>query len=630
MADDPVTKEEADRIAEAKAALGAYPPSVDAAAGPSQDMLNQAAADQDAKPAGDAPLRAKFDALVSEYSNAPTQPATPAAESPEAAAIEEAKRHGLAPPEAPGEPEAPSQPFSLTGLVAPKEYAAATGATGKGQVATADDEAARRAEFNELNAARSQAADARLAPANRGAVIVSPGGMRPSSVTRQVTQGPAVKDADALLADYQTNATRGAEGDAAAGKERDTAIAGLESDFAQGSAKLAGGEQQAAQKQSAALSEVSDRMSKALDAARVPIVSPAQELSSMGIGQKLAFALAAAGGGIAGRATGQNPFLQGYNQMVDARIATQKAQAEQSTNYAKGQENLYSVMKQGFQSDDGARAALRTMYLQALDTKLKEAVTHYNIDAANPHVLQLKAGIDQQLLANQEELAKISGKHFSKEETSKYVAPSAIVIGGTDAKEREKSDALYKKLQEVGADKSEADLDTLNNVVGALDKTGAVQRYAAEHGQSYANAYFAMSNDPAQRQFIVDVQRGLKSEVSGNGMRSELGREVAKTIDNPNTATELYNRLAKEHAKAVASAIAASGDPEDYQRYLRNRQRAQDIQHATNSPVRAQGATPLPDALPQINQTVEPAPVATSGTGAQREDKSTHHHKKLK
>lgn len=590
----PATTEEEAR-AQAKAMLAGESVPDD-----SDPVPRRVARDEQAADAASDDPRAHFDAIVQKYTNGAPAAAVSAAP-PEDPAIAEAKRHGLAPPEAPGTPEAPSQPFSLTGLVAPQEYAASGDKGQSAQVAAADDEAAKRAEFRKLDPRLQQAADARLAQPNQsGVVVVSPGGMRPSSVTQQVTKGPEVSDADRLLQDYEQNATKGAEGDTAAGKERDTALAGLQSSFAQGSAKLAGGEQRAAQGQSAVLGQVADRMRQAIDAARVPVVSPAQELNSMGIGQKLAFAFAAAGGGIAGRATGQNPFLQGYNQMVDSRIATQKAQAEQSNAYAKGQENLYSVMKQGFQSDDGARAALRTMYLQALDTKLKEAVAHYNIDAANPHLLQMRASIDQQLLTNREELAKISGKHFSEEATSRYAPPSAIVVGGLDAKDREKSTALDKRLREAGTDKSEADLDTLNNVVGSLDKNGAIARYAAEHGQSYVNSYFAMSNDPTQRQFIVDVQRGLKSEVSGNGMRSDLGREVAKTIDNPNTAAELYNRLAKEHAKAVSDAIAASGDPEDFQRYLRNRRRSQDIQHATNSPVRAQGAEPLPDALPQV------------------------------
>lgn len=583
MADEPVTREEAQRIQAAKAAL--YPD----AAPPTQDMLSEAAADQDAAAAG-----------------APARPGSPGADIALDQIVQKYTAAPSAPPEAPAEP-APEKadPYALgawtnAAAARPPEFTPGV----KSQVATADDEAKRRAEFNKLNPQRAREADARLAQEGRSAVIVSPGGMRPSSDTVQVTQGPEVSDADRLLKGYEQNATTGAEGDAAASKERDTALAGLESNYAQGSAKLAGGEQRAAQKQSDALSHVADRMAQALEASRVPVVSPAQDLSDMGMGQKLAFVLASAASTYFNRDIYKgprgNPFLDGYNQMVDARIATQKAQAEQQKAYAGGQENLYSVMKQGFQSDDAARAAMRVMYLQALDTKMKEAALHYNIDAANPRLLQIKAGIDQQLLTNQEELAKISGKHVSEEQTSKYVPPSAIVVGGgTDPKETEKEKSLDKRLREAGADKTEADLDTLNSVVGSLDKNGAVARYAAEHGQSYANALFAMSNDPTQRQFIVDVQRGLKSEVSGNGMRSELGRDIAKTIDNPNTAGELYNRLAKEHAKAVADAIASEGAG-GYQRYLRMRRRSQDIQHATNSPVRAQGAEPLPDALPEV------------------------------
>jgi hypothetical protein len=589
----PATTEE-EAIAQAKALFAGQTPD-------SAPVPREAAARQQAIDASDDPLRAKFDSIVSEYSNAPAQPTAPV-ESPEAAAIAEAKRHGLVPPEASGAPEAPSQPFSLTRLAAPDQYDAATGATGRGQVADADNEAARRAEFNKLNAQQSQQADALLSTPQRSAVIVSPGGMRPSSVTRQVTQGPAVKDADQLLADYQANATKGAEGDAAAGKERDTTIAGLESNFAQGSAKLAGGEQQAAQKQSAALSGVADRMSKALDAARVPVVSPAQELSSMGIGQKLAFALAAAGGGIAGRATGTNPFLQGYNQMVDARIATQKAQAEQSTNYAKGQDNLYSVMKQGFQSDDAARAALRTMYLQALDTKLKEAVTHYNIDAANPHVLQLKAGIDQQLLANQEELAKISGKHFSKEETDRYVPPSAVVVGvgGLDPKkEKDYREKIHKARVEQKIDEDEQTLDTLANIARTADKGNVVSDYLASHpGMSIANATAALLSTPEGRQRMADTESMTKDALGANGLRSELGRQVVQTVSNPVEAVQVYNRYALQYQKKMGEVLTGIGPAQEtVPLYRKMRQEGQAIQHMTNSPVRAAGAEPLPEAI---------------------------------
>lgn len=596
----PATTEE-DAIAQAKAMFAGQIPD-------SAPVPREAATRQQAVDASDDPLRAKFDSIVSEYSNAPAQPAAPAAESPEAAAIAEAKRHGLAPPEAPGEPEAPSQPFSLTGLVAPQEYAAAIGATGKGQVADADNEAARRAEFNKLNTQQSQQADALLSAPQRSAVIVSPGGMRPSSVTQQVTKGPGVKDADELLADYQTNATKGAEGDAAAGKERDTAIAGLESNFAQGSAKLAGGEQQAAQKQSAALSDVADRMSKALDAARVPVVSPAQELSSMGIGQKLAFALAAAGGGIAGRATGQNPFLQGYNQMVDARIATQKAQAEQSTNYAKGQENLYSVMKQGFQSDDGARAALRTMYLQALDTKLKEAVTHYNIDAANPHVLQLKASIDQQLLTNQEELAKISGKHISEEATSKYVPPSAVVVGGGSIPGLDaKTEAAYREKIGAAADKAglgeqKNDLDVMRNLKQTHDEnTSALRDYLNHHPElSKANAIAAYTATPEAKQRAVDMATLIKGYAAGNGLRSELGRDIVKDLVNPDQIPQLYDRAAHVYKENAARALIHTGIPAPIGFHLleQMQQDERNVQNATNSPVVPTQSKQLPSAIP--------------------------------
>jgi len=582
--DGPVTQEEAKRIQNAKAML--YPD----AAPPSQDMLSEAAADQDAAAAG-APARpgspgadVALDAIVQKY----TSGAAPAVPSPEA-------------------PAPKADPYALgawTNAAAahPPEFNAGV----QSQTAAADSEAAKRAEFNRLNPRRAREADARLAQQSQpGIAIVTPGGMRPSSDTVQVTQGPEVSDAQRLLQSLETNAVGAARGDTEAAKQRDTVLAGLESEHGQNTAKLAGGEQHAAQAQSAALSHVADRMSQALDAARVPVVSPAQDLNNMGMGQKLAFMLAAAGGGVAGRATGQNPFLGGYNQMVDARIATQKAQAEQAKGDAAGQENLYSVMKQGFQSDDAARAAMRTMYLQALDTKLKEAALHYNIDAANPHLQQLQAGIAQQLLTNQMELAKISGKHVSEESTSKYVPPSVTVVGGAPKNEGETRKQLDKYWTEHKLYDKEADLDTLNNIVRQADKGGVVMKYIAAHpGMSYANAFFAARNDPTQKQLMVDIEREVKDNIAGNGMRSELGRQLGQTLANAENAQQAYSRLNSGFANEAASGIAAYGGIDAYKRW---RQEAEDIQNSTNSPVQAQGSDELPRALPPVDGAVAPA-----------------------
>lgn len=600
---EPVSQEEADRIKTAKAMYN----NIDTAP-PTSAQLNQVASD-DAARAGDAEaLKASHDEFVRQYIDAPA--ATGGALAP-------AGQGGTG--NTPAEPAAQPAQSEGTGTQSAGTNAEPS-APPASQIAVADAEAQRRAEFNKLQDERRRTADARLNNGGAHAVLLSKGGMQPSSDTVQITQGPEVKESDRLLGEIENNAVRAAGGEATAGLKRDEVLGGLETQHSQANAKLAGAEQQAQQQQSNALSAVADRMSKALENAP-PVVSPAQDLNNMGMGQKLAFVLASAGGAMAGRATGENRFLQGYNQMVDARIKTQEQEAAAGGVLAKGQENLYGVMRQGFQSDDAARSGMRLMYAQALQTKMNEAAIHYNIDMANPHYQKMQADIAQQILTAQMELAKISGQHISEEKTARYAPPQVAVVGGGDkgdAKAREDLDKYWTthKLYD-----KEADLDTINNIVRDHDKQGLIAQYVASHpGASYANAYFALVGDPTQRQQMVDTEESVKSAVSGNGMRSELGRQLGQTLANPQNSAEKYNRLSHEFQTEAAAGIAAHGG---YDAYRRWRQNTQDIQDTTGSLVRPQGAKELPNALPRVEGAVPPPSAASANTAP-----AASHHKK--
>ena len=610
MADDPVTKEEADRIAAAKAALGAYPPSVDTATGPSQDMLNQAGADQAA--AGDAPLRAKFDSIVSHYTDgAPA--AAPAAESPEPGGESWLRKAWNG--ELPGQQQIQKE-LPLGGKLGANATAA------PGQVANADAAAAGRQNFNPLDAKQAQDAGAALALApQRSAVIVSPGGMRPSSVTQQVTQGPEVKDGEALLADEFKRSLAGAQGEAAAGLKRDTDLATIGEAQSASDAKLADAEQKAQKNQSEALTGtpeqhglggIAGRIDAALKAAAAPVESPIDEIAKMNIGQKIGFALASAGGSyfnrdIYGGPKG-NPFLENYNQQIDARVAQQARDHAKLKENAAGQENLFGVMKQGFQSDDAARSALRLMYSQAFKSKLAEAAAHYNIDAANPHLLQMQAQIDAQILANQEELAKISGKHSSKEETDRYVPPSAVVVGGGSIPGLDaKTEAAYRAKIGEAADKAglgdqRDDLDVMRNLKQTHDaNTSAVRDFINHHPElSTANAIAAYTATPEAKQRSVDMAALIKDYASGNGLRSELGRDIVKDLVNPDQIPQLYDRAAHKYQENAARALIHTGIPAPIGFHLlaQMQQDERNVQNATGSPVRPTQAAPLPSALP--------------------------------
>jgi hypothetical protein len=632
MADEePVSREEAERIQEWKRGRDAIPPAPDVSPADVTNAINASLNEEEPTPLPNAkPEEGSFaaplenaqpgnlhDQLVNAYrvSNSAPEPATPAA------------------PAAPAEGGSWFQQAWDGKLPAQQELNAQVPIGGKlgpnaapveSKPQAADSEAAKRSEFNKLRRAeKQQVADYRLAHQDTPrAVVVSRGGMMPSSETTQVTQGPEVSDAERLIREMEQNGVRSAGDNATAELKRDTAMAGLENQHATANAKFAGGEQKAAQKQSDALGAVADRMKTALEAAQKPVVSPAQDLQNMNMGQKLAFILASAGGGFTGRETGKNSFLDGYDQMVNARIDTQKREADQNRDFAKGQENLYGLMKQGFQSDDAARGAMRLMYLQALDTKMKEAQLHYNIDAANPRYMQMQAQIAKEILIQREELAKISGTKVTQENTSRYQAPQVAVVGGPNKNEAETRKSFDKYWTEHKLYDKEADLDTLNNIVRNADKGGAVMKYIAAHpGMSYANAFFAARNDPTQRQLMVDIEREVGNNIQGSGMRSELGRQLGQTLANAQNAQQAYNRLNTEFASEASSGIAAYGGIDAYKRW---RQEAEDIQNATNSPVQSQGSDELPKALPPIDETVAPAPVAPGRTAPP----PSHHKKK--
>lgn len=568
---------------------------IDAVPAPSMSMLNEAAEAQ-SQEGQEANKRAQQDAFIRAYVDPPQQ----AAPQPGAAATG-AGGVGNAPtpielprsdPGATGTEGAASSPVQEPGAIVDK-------------VAAADAKAAERSTFDKLAADKQRLADAYFAAQRQAprAVVVSRGGMRPDSQTSQITQGPEVKESDRLLHEIEYNAIRSAGDQATAEQKRDTDVATIAESGSGMLAKALPAEQKAKQAESSALGQVADRMQKALEAAKTPVISPAQELASMNIGQKIAFALAASGGAMAGRATGANPFLAGYNQMVDARIAAQEREAKQNKDYASGQQNLYAIMRQGFESDDAARAALRLMYGQALDAKLKEAAAHYNIDMANPNYQKQQAQVSQQILNDQMELAKISGQHLSQQNTSRYAPPQVAMVGGGGAGVGKDELAIREKIQKLAHEgkwgEMESDMDSLNNIVKNADKGGLIAGYIASHpGQSAANAFIALMSDPTERQKMVDIEHSVKDAISGSGMRSELGRQLGQTLSNPTNAGEVYNRKAKIYQDEVSNALSSLG-PQAFNIYRNMRGDAEAMRAATNTPIIAQGSRELPSALPE-------------------------------
>lgn len=600
--DDDVVSEEQARVSRAKSLLST--PGIEyrnsEAAPPSMAMLNAEAESQ--SPEGqEANKRAQQDAFIRAYVDPPQQAALPAGTAPAGtggvgntpAPIELPRTD----PGAMGAQGAASSPTQEPGAVVDK-------------VAAADAKAAERSTFDKLAADKQRLADAYFAAQNQQprAVVVSRGGMRPDTQASQVTQGPEVKESDRLLHEIEYNAIRAAGDGATAELKRDTDTSTIAASNSDMLAKTLPAEHKAQQEKSSALGQVADRMQKALESAKTPVISPAQELASMGIGQKIAFALAASGGAMAGRANGTNPFLAGYNQMVDARISAQEREAKQNKDYAGGQQNLYAVMRQGFESDDAARAALRLMYGQALDAKMKEAAAHYNIDMANPNYQKQQSQISEQILKDQMELAKISGQHISQQSTSRYAPPQVAMVGGGRPGDRggglgKEEAAVREKIQKLATEgkwgEMASDMDSLNNIVKNADKGGLIAGYIASHpGQSAANAFIALMSDPTERQKMVDIEHSVKDAISGSGMRSELGRQLGQTLSNPTNAGEVYNRKAKIYQDEVSNALSSLG-PGAFNIYRDMRGDAEAMRAATNTPIIAQGSRELPSALPE-------------------------------
>ena len=605
---------EAERVQAAKAKLApenkiAYPKELDAIPPPSADQLVQAYANQ----SGVAPVP---DA-------APARSAEPAWQ-PEA------------PPPVPVNPEpyggggAGNTPAGVARSDVPAEAQPNAGAEGApastsanpqaspSRASEADRIAAARAEMNRLNAEKGMAARARLeAGSAPRAIIVDKGGMRPSGEAYKIEQGPQVQGADKLLADIEQRGTAANAGTAKAEAARDSALLGLQEQNTAATAKFAGEEAKINQASSDALAKVSERMQKAIDSANVPVVSPAQDLNEMGIGQKLAFALAAAGGGIAGRATGTNPFLQGFDQVIDQRIKTQEQQVAQAKGQAAEQQNLYGVLRKGFDDDAAARAGLRVMYLQALDSKLKETALHFGLDTNDPRYQALQAGLSQQLLTEREKLAQLSGQKLSQEKTFKQTPPQVVTIGGASKAEQENRAKLHEALLKEGLLDKKADLDALNNVIRNADSSGAIRSWIAEHpGHSTFDAIAALSADPTQKQFVVDLQHNVKQQLGDKGMRSEGGQAIVRAIDNPAMAQQAYNREAHDYADRAAAVIDSI--PDGWGVYNRSLANQQDIRSATESPVNPIGSEPLPSSIPEVTNPppapIPATPVAVSGT----------------
>lgn len=624
---------EAERVAAAKAALAptqaiAYSDDVSAAKGPSADQLAQAYADQSGivPPPPDAP--APQPKRPQDVSVDDTITELPQTSLEQKASGEVARELGPAPVYNPRtlESTVPPNPNPTGSTQPPNGPGNAYGSGTPGELATeADRRAAARERLTPLDASRSLAAAGRLnSAAPQGhAVLVSPGGMRPSTEALKVEQGPQVAGAQDLLRDIEFQGTKSAADNATAELKRDTALAGLQEQNTGNVAKFAGEEAKIGQSNSDALAKVSDRMQAAIDRSKVPVVSPAQDLNEMGIGQKIAFALAAAGGGIAGRANGTNPFLQGFDQMVEARIKTQMQQVEQAKGQAGEEQNLYGVLRKGFDDDSQARAGLRVMYLQALDSKFKETALHYGIDSADPRYLALQAGLSQQLLTEREKLAQLSGERVSEETTKKYAPPQVAVVGapaGIDKGRLEKRNAIGKELEARGLNKNLDDLDALNSYVRNNDKGGMIQQYMDHHpGSGWFQSFANMQKDPAQRQATVDLQRGVQSEFGEKGMRSEGGQAVVKALTDPNLAPEAYNRLAHDTRNGIDRVISPYG-PEGYQEFNSMRQTESDIENAPGSSTTAVGSEDLPNALPEPPESF--ATNAPAGTAQPREKKT--------
>jgi hypothetical protein len=289
-AEEPVSLEEAERIKEWKRGRDASPPAPDVSPADVTNAINASLNEEPTPLANAKPGEGSFaaplenaqpgdlhDQLVNAYRVSNPAPAAPAPAAP-----------APAPAPAPAEEEVTDPTTGQVIGTTPTTPVLAE----KPQVA--DAEATKRSEFNKLRRAeKQQVADYRLAHQDTPrAVVVSRGGMMPSSETAQVTQGPEVSDAERLIREMEQNGIRSAADNATAELKRDTAMAGLENQHATANAKFAGGEQKAAQQESTALGAVADRMKTALEAAQKPVVSPAQDLQNMNMGQKLAFILA--------------------------------------------------------------------------------------------------------------------------------------------------------------------------------------------------------------------------------------------------------------------------------------------------------------------------------------------------
>jgi hypothetical protein len=224
----------------------------------------------------------------------------------------------------------------------------------------------------------------------------------------------------------------------------------------------------------------------------------------------------------------------------------------------------------------------------------------------------MQAKISEDILKQKEEIAKISGVHKSEEATQRYAPPQVAVIGGGGAGKEEL--AARKTLQELwdknGMYDKKADLDSLDNIVRHADTGNIVTDYVAAHpGMSFANALAALASNPEQRQKMVDIEQRVRSAISGNGMRSELGRQLGQTVSNPTEALEVYNRLGHDYAER-SSMLAQSLGPQG-NAYLRRWQAdAEDSRNSTNSPDQPQGAEPLPSALAPQSGAIPPAPSA--------------------
>ena len=480
-------------------------------------------------------------------------------------------------------------------------YADQGGAPDGAHATEADRVAAARQKMTPLDASKSLGAAARLnAPTQGRAVLVSPGGMRPNTEALKVEQGPAVAGADDLLHDIEFQGQASNRGMTDAELARDKDLASIQAANTAGTTAELGQEQKIGQQNSDRLAGVADRMQAAIERSKVPVVSPAQDLNEMGIGQKIAFALAAAGGGIAGRETGTNPFLQGYDDMINARIKTQEAQAKQAGTEVQDQKNLYGVLQDGFKNDDAARTGLRVMYLQALDSKLKEAAIHYNIDSNDARYATLQAGLSQQLLDAKEKLAQLSGQRTSEEQTKKYAPPQVAVVGdqGISSKRLEMRNAIGKELEARGLNKNRDDLDALNSYVANNDKGGVVRKYMDQHpGAGWAQAFADMQKTPEGRQATVDIQHGMQSNFGEKGMRSEGGQALVKAMNDPNLAPQAYNRLAHDTREGIDRVLSPYG-PDGYQEWNSMRGTEQDIADAPGSSTTATGSEDLPTALP--------------------------------